>query len=197
MPVDIATIAAEEVGFLVLAQPVTAGIVARRLIVDGKRLVAANLPPLRQHSADGFDFGGSDGGSADLALAATQTVLNRLNYLGPTHRLADGSHVFALAWHLHGKFCAEFVARAEGETLTITWQQVMSWARREMLAYLWEEKITLQRVLDRWHAVAAGLPSAPPRQPMDQRDLLRDLGVEAMDLCGLVATLTHYLGHEG
>lgn len=197
MPVDSATIAAGEVGFLVLAQPITAGIVARRVTVDGKQAVATNVPPLRHHSTGGFDFGGSEGGSADLALAAVQTVLNRLNYLGPTHRLADGSHVFALAWHLHGKFCAEFVAGATGESLAISWQQVMAWARREMLAYLWEEKITLQGVLDRWHAIAAQLPSTPPRQPMDQRDLLRDLGVEAMDLCGLVATLTHYLGHEG
>ena len=197
MPVDIATIAAGEVGFLVLAQPVTAGIVARRLTLDGKPLVAANVPPLRQHSADGFDFGSSDGGSADLALAAVQLVLNRLDYLGSTRELADGSHVFALAWRLHGKFCAEFVAGAEGETLTITWQQVMAWARREMLAYLWEEKITLQGVLDRWHAVAGGLPATSPRGPMDQRDILRDLGTDAMELCGLVATLTHYLGHEG
>ncbi|MBI3959700.1 MAG: hypothetical protein HY328_12900 [Chloroflexi bacterium] len=197
MPVDIATIAAGELAFLVLAQPVTEGIVARRLTVDGKRLVAANVPPLRHHSADGFDFGGRDGGSADLALAAVQMVLNRLNYLGPTRRLDDGSHVSALAWRLHGKFCAEFVAGAQGETLTIAWQQVMAWARREMLDFLREEKITLQGVLERWHAIAGGLPTKPPRSPMDQRDVLRDLGVEAMDLCGLVATLTHYLGHEG
>ena len=170
---------------------------ARRLVVDGRRLVAANLPPLRHQSVDGFDFGGSDGGSADLALAAVQLVLNRLNYMGPTHRLADGSHVFALAWHLHGKFCAEFVAGAQGDTLTLTWQRVMAWARKAMLDFLWEEKITLQKVLDRWHAVAAGLPTVPSHQPMNQRDLLRDLGVDAMELCGLVATLTHYLGHEG
>ncbi|MFZ1756821.1 MAG: hypothetical protein WBO46_25925 [Caldilineaceae bacterium] len=190
-------ILADDVGFLVLAQPVTAGIVARRVTVDGKPLVAVNLPPLSHHSDDGFDFGGSDGGSADLALAAVQTVLNRLNYLGPTRGLADGSHVFALAWRLHPHFCAEFVAGASGETLTVAWQQVITWARREMLAYLWQEKITLQQVLDRWHGVAAGLPAAPPRGPMDQRDILRDLGSEAMELCGLVATLTHYLGHEG
>jgi hypothetical protein len=194
---NIPTISAEEVGFLVLAQPVTGGIVARRLIVDGRPLVAANLPPLRHHSAGGFDFGGNDGGSADLSLAAVQTVLNRLNYLGPTHLLDDGSYVFALAWHLSPKFCAEFVAGATDDTLAISWQQMMAWIRKAMLNFLWEEKITLQKVLDRWHAVGAGLPATPPRGPMDQRDILRDLGTDAMELCGLVATLTHYLGHEG
>lgn len=191
------TIAAEEIGFLVLAQPVTAGIVARRVTVDGRQLVVVNLPPLRHHSAAGFDFGGRDGGSADLALAAVQTVLNRLDYMGPTRRLADGSHVFALAWRLHPNFCAEFVAGATGENLAIDWQKVMAWARKAMLDFLWEEKITLQKVLDRWHAVDKTLPTSPPRVPMDQRDILRDLGAEAMELCGLVATLTHYLGHEG
>lgn len=189
--------AGEKVGFLVLAQPVTGGIVARRLVFDGVPMVAANLPPLRHHSTDGFDFGASDGGSADLALAAVQLVLNRLNYLGPTRELTDGSYVFALAWHLHPKFCEEFVAKATGESLHISWQQVIAWARGAMLAHLWEEKITLQKVLDRWHKVAADLPATPPRGPMDQRDILRDLGSEAMELCGLVATLTHYLGHEG
>ena len=194
---NISTISAEEVGFLVLAQPVTAGIVARRVTVDGQPLVAANLPPLRHHSAGGFDFGSTEGGSADLALAAVQLTLNRLDYMGPTHRLADSSHVFALAWRLHPNFCAEFVADATGDTLTIDWQKVMAWARKAMLDFLWEEKITLQKVLDRWHAVDKTLPAAPPRVPMDQRDILRDLGIEAMELCGLVATLTHYLGHEG
>jgi len=199
---NIATNRAEEVGFVVLAQPVTAGIVARRLTIDTQQVVvAANLPPLRHHSSNGFDFGGNgdgrESGSADLALAAVQLVLNRLNYLGPTHQIADGGYVYALAWHLHGKFCSEFVAGAQGETLDISWQRVITWARGAMLAYLWEEKITLQKVLDRWHAVAADLPATPPRVPMDQRDVLRDLGEDAKDLCGLVATLTHYLGHEG
>jgi len=194
---NISTISAEDVGFLVLSQPVTGGIVARRLVVDGQPLVAANLPPLRHHSTDGFDFGGTEGGSADLALACVQVVLNRLNYMGPTQRLADGSHVFALAWRLSPHFCAKFVAGASGERLLIPWQQVMSWARQAMLDFLWEEKITLQLVLDRWHAVAGGLPTTPPRGPMDQRDILRDLGVDAMELCGLVEVLTHYLGHEG
>lgn len=194
---NITELAAAEVAFLVLSQPVTEGIVARRVNVDGRPLVAANLPPLRHHSADGFDFGSAEGGSADLALAAVQLVLNRLNYMGPTQRLADGSHVFALAWRLHGDFCARFVAGAQGDALTIAWQQVMSWARKAMLDFLWEEKITLQKVLDRWHAVAAALPTVPSHQPMNQRDLLRDLGLEAKELCGLVETLTHYLGHEG
>lgn len=194
---NISTLSAEEIGFLVLAQPVTAGILARRVTIGGQPLVAANLPPLRHHSAGGFDFGGTDGGSADLALAAVQLTLNRLDYLGPTHRLADGSHVFALAWRLHPNFCTEFVAGAQGDTLAIDWQKVMAWARKAMLDYLWEEKITLQKVLDRWHAVDKTLPAAPPRVPMDQRDILRDLGIDAMELCGLVATLTHYLGHEG
>lgn len=194
---NISTISAEEVSFLVLAQPVTGGIVARRVKVDGQPLVAVNLPPLRHHSENGFNFGGTDGGSADLALAAVQAVLNRLNYMGPTHRLADGSHVFGLAWHLHPQFCADFVADATGEALAINWREVMVWMRKAMLNFLWEEKITLQKVLDRWHAVAGGLPTASPRGPMDQRDILRDLGAEAMELCGMVATLTHYLGHEG
>lgn len=185
------------VAFLVLAQPLTAGIVARRVTVGERALVAANLPPLRHHSAGGFDFGGSEGGSADLALAAVQTVLNRLNFMGPTHQLADGSYVFALAWRLHPDFCARFVAAATGDELAIPWHDVIRWARQAMLSYLWEEKITLQQVLDRWHAAAKSLPATPPRGPMDQRDILRDLGQEAMELCGLIATLTHYLGHEG
>lgn len=194
---NIAVHSAEEITCIVLAQPVTAGIVARRLALGDRQVVAANLPPLRHHSRAGFDFGGSDGGSADLALAAVQVVLNRLNFMGPTQRLADGSHVFALAWRLHDSFCAEFVAGGAGDDLTIPWPQVMRWARQAMLAYLWQEKITLQQVLDRWHAAAKSLPATPPRGPMDQRDILRDLGEEAMELCGLVATLTHYLGHEG
>lgn len=195
MNIDINT--ADEIAFLVLAQPVTEGIVARRVALGERSLVAANLPPLRHHSATGFDFGGSDGGSADLSLAAVQVVLNRLNFLGPTQRLADGSHVFALAWRLHGSFCAEFVAGGAGDALAIPWPQVMRWARQAMLSYLWSDKITLQQVLDRWHGAAKNLPATPPRGPMDQRDILRDLGDEAMELCGLIATLTHYLGHEG
>lgn len=194
---DAITITAGEVSFLTLAQPVTEGVLARRLTLGGRQVLLANLPPLRHHSDAGFDFGGKDGGSADLALACVQMVLNRLNYLGPTRRLDDGSYVYGLAWHLHSKFCAEFVADAAGETLAISWQQVMAWVRREMLNYLWEEKITLQGVLDRWHAIDATLPAKPPRDPQDQRDVLHELGQEAMGLCGLVATLSHFLGHEG
>lgn len=188
---------AEEISFLVLAQPLTSGIVARRVTLGERRVVAANLPPLRHHSDSGFDFGGTDGGSADLALSAVQVILNRLNFMGPTHQLADGGYVFALAWRLHPGFCEEFVAGGAGDELVIPWHAVVRWARRAMLSYLWEEKITLQQVLDRWHAAAKSLPATPPRGPMDQRDILRDLGQEAKELCGLVATLTHYLGHEG
>lgn len=167
---------------------------ARRLVVDGRRLVAANLPPLRHQSVEGFDFGGSDGGSADLALAAVQLVLNRLNYMGPTHRLADGSHVFAAGLasprQVLRRICGRRTGRhphphlAAGNGLGAESHAGFSMGGEDHPA----------KGVGSLARSGCGPPTVPSHQPMNQRDLLRDLGVEAKELCGLVETLTTIWG---
>ncbi len=76
---------------------------------DRGMLCRTNIPHLvTHHSPDGFEFGYSGSGAADLALNVCQLYLNMTGYTGRKTRCYDGN-CWALAWRLHQQFKTEFI----------------------------------------------------------------------------------------
>lgn len=108
------------------------------LIVErGTLAVTANVYPVREFSAIGFDCGRLNGGAADLALSALHTILPPVPVAVERRHddaddrayrqleadpalwskwLANAScRVSLLAWKLHGHFAADVIARMDRE----------------------------------------------------------------------------------
>ena len=179
---------------VILAPRVTEGLLVRRMLVDGAPIVASNVPLLRHHSPTGFDFGDTGGGSSDLALACVQAVLERLDYIGPTDKLWDGSRVYRLAVALHAPFRARFVEPARGDELRISWSKALTWVRQTLLVMIRQENITLEGVLAAWRRSAAELPVEPPQTELDRAALTREIHEELVALAGNAGILTPFLG---
>lgn len=179
---------------VMLAPHVTEGILVRRITLDGAPIVASNVPLLRHHSHTGFDFGNAGGGSSDLALACVQAALERLDYIGPTDILWDGSRVYRLASALHVGFRARFVEPARGEELAIPWSKALAWVRQALLETIRRDNITLEGLFAAWQRSAQALPAEPPPAELDRAELTRHLHEELVALAGQAGMLTPFLG---
>lgn len=182
---------------VMLAPHVTEGIVAQRLTLDGAPVIAANVPLLRHHSHTGFDFGDTNGGSSDLALACVQTVLERLDYIGPTGILWDGSRVYQLAVALHAGFRARFIEPARGDELRIPWSMALTWVRQALLDRVRQESITLENLFAAWRHSVAALPAEPPSDELSRAELTRQLHADLVALAGQAGILAPFLGMIG
>lgn len=179
---------------IMLAPPLTEGIVVRRMLLDGAPVIASNVPLLRHHSHTGFDFGNAGGGSSDLALACVQAVLERLDYIGPTDILWDGSRVYRLAVTLHAGFRARFVEPARAEELRISWTKAMTWVRQALLERVRRENITLDALFTAWRQSAEALPDKAPPAELDRAELTRQLHEDLVALAGQAGALAPFLG---
>lgn len=182
---------------LLLAEPLSRGLLARRLQVNDTLMVATNVPPVRHFAADGFALGDASPGAADLSLAFVQVILDRLGYVGPRQRTEDGGSISALAHHLYPSFLAGFVATAQGDDLFVSWQKALAWARRELLAYLTSHQITLGATVERLRHQVDRLPPTLPGGPLDRQDFMLELHQELAILLGQVSILDQFLGMPG
>jgi hypothetical protein len=99
-------------------------------MVDGT--AACSLPRRhRHHSREGFDFGYSGVGPADLALNILAATLP-LEPGDDGVRLADTSQVSKAAWDLHEAFTRDVVARLPHEGGVISTQAIRDWVAAQV-----------------------------------------------------------------
>lgn len=191
---------------LMLSTRLTESILVRRIRQDGSSLhgnantdfvIATNVPPLRNASRTGFDFGNDGPGAQDLSLACVQAVLQRMDYVGPLHKAWDGSRVYELALDLQTPFLAQFVAPPQGDELRIAWNQALGWVRRMLLDRVRQSKLTTDVLLNAWRRSVDGLPDPPPEKELDRADVARQLRRELLAMTGDASVLAQFLGMVG
>jgi hypothetical protein len=182
---------------VMLPARLTDGMIVRRVRVEDRLVIATNLPPLRHNSDSGFDFGNSGPGAADLALSCVQALMVRSDYVGPTQKMWDGSRLYGLAVELHESFLAQFVVSAQGDELTISWNQALGWLRRMLLTRLRERGLTSDTLLLAWRESVDSLPEPPPRTELDRAEAARALRDDLAALTGDASVLSQFLGMVG
>jgi hypothetical protein len=180
-----------------LPERLTDGILVRRIACQGGTIVATNVPPLRHRSQSGFDFGNDSPGASDLALACVQAVLERMDYVGPTEKVWDGSRVYVLANELQELFFCDFVAHASGDEFRIGWNQVLSWLRRMLLARVRERGLSSDELIGAWRRSSESLPDPMPETELDRADLTRQVRTELLEMLGEASILAQFLGMIG
>ncbi len=179
---------------IALPDRMTEGIIVQRVALDGVTGMAANVPPLRHLSETGFDFGNDSTGATDLALACANAILERMDYVGPTHIIQDGSRVYRLAMGLHETFRSEFIEPASGDELRITWGKALGWMRQALLKSLRDETITQETLLASLQRTQDELPDPLPDNELDQAALNRQLRGAFTEMAGDASVLSQFLG---